>query len=335
MASIFFDKEETLVSTNTAYRTNINHIGNGKALIIFAILIVGIASGCQHEKSISAEPLSIIYGHKEGKNKAIYLSDQQGKQRIKVIDTPKDGGGYPAVSPDGKHIAFYGKYDQRRTWSIHLAGIDGSGMRRLTQVKNVWDSGPAWSPDGKTIAFAREFRDQNGNWQEQIWLMNADGTDQRQIKGLEGGAPEFMADGRLLFHSKTDPSQISIANNEGSHVIQLTHDDSDNYQPKISPDGSKIAYLSNRDGNQEVYLMNIDGSDQKRLTKNAIQEWGPAWSTDGTKVLFSSQNVHGPYDLYQVNTDGTSIEKVLDNASQAATVYKVDQVYLDKLLGAK
>ena len=119
----------------------------------------------------------------------------------------------------------------------------------MTNLKNAWDYGPAFSPDGKTISFGREYTDNNGDRQEEIWQMNNDGTEQRQIKGLEGGAPDLMSDGRLLFHSKgrfskTVASQISIANIDGSNVIQLTNDDANNFNPKISPDGTQIAYLS-------------------------------------------------------------------------------------------
>jgi TolB protein len=301
---------------------------------LISISTLGLMTGCQVTEKANSQPLSIIYGFKEANNKSIYLSDEQGETRIKVVDATTNDG-YPAVSPTGKQIAFYGKYDKRKTWSIHTADIDGNNIRRLTKIKNVWDSAPAWSADGKTIIFAREYKDVNGDWQEEIWLMNADGTEQRQINALEGRAAEFMQDGRILFQSKASPSQISIANIDGSNVIQLTNDESNNMSPKISPDGSQIAYLSNRDGNQEVYVMNIDGSNQKRLTKNSIREWGPAWSTDGAKVFFSSQNVHGFYDLYKANKDGSSIKKILSSASQAATVYHLDKSYLERLIKAR
>ena len=303
----------------------------GVKLVLLAIIALIVSTTSQSVLKIDSEQLSLIYGFKEGKGKAIYLSDETGKTRLKVADVT-DSDGYPSVSPSGKHIAFYGKYDKRRTWSIHRADIDGQNPQRLTNVKNVWDSAPAWSPDGKTIAFAREYKDSSGVWQEEMWLMNPDGSEQRQIIALEGRSPEFMHDGRLLFQSKASPSQISIANIDGSNVIQLTHDETDNMSPKISPDGSQIAYLSNRDGNQEVYVMNVDGSNNTRLTSNRVEEWGPAWSPDGSKVYFSSQNVHGFYDIYKVNKDGTSIEKILSNGSQAATVSHIDIDYLKRLI---
>jgi len=308
--------------------------------LLISISTLGLMTGCQVTEKANYQPLSIIYGFQEANNKSIYLSDEQGKRRIKVIDVPNNAGGYPAVSPTGKQIAFYGKYDKRKTWSIHIADIDGTNMRRLTNLKNVWDYGPAFSPDGRTIVFGREYRAKNGDIQEEIWQMNADGTGQRQIKGLEGGAPEFMSDGRLLFHSKgrfskTIATQISIANIDGSNVIQLTNNDTNNLNPKVSPDGTQIAYLANRDGNQEVYVMNVDGSNQTRLTRNRIRDGDPAWSPDGSKVFFTSQNVFGIFDIYKVNKDGSSTERVLINASQTATVYHIDKNYLGRLENAR
>jgi len=312
----------------------------GIKYLLLSICFIGLTSGCQTNKTDTSQPFSIIYGFQEGDNKSIYLSDEQGNRRIKVIDVPNNAGGYPAVSPTGKQIAFYGKYDKRKTWSIHIADIDGTNMRRVTNLKNVWDYGPAFSPDGRTIVFGREYTDKNGDIQEEIWQMNADGTEQRQIKGLVGGAPEFMSDGRLLFHSKgrfskTVATQISIANINGSNVIQLTNDDTNNFNPKISPDGTQIAYLSNRDGNQEIYVMNVDGSNQTRLTRNRIRDGDPAWSPDGSKVFFTSQNVFGIYDIYKVNKDGSYTERVLINASQTATVYHIDKNYLGRLENAR
>lgn len=297
------------------------------------LAIINVSTLTQASEKDANHPLSLIYKFVGDSGTSIYLSDENGHRHIKVLDAPNIAAeGYPAVSPSGKQLAFYGKYDDYKTWSIHIADIDGRNIKRLTHKSNVWDSAPIWLPDGNTIVFAREYKDSDGESHEEIWQMNTDGTEKHQIKGLQGRSPELLKDGRLLFQSKASPSQITIANMDGSRVVRLTNDTTDNMSPKISPDGSRIAYLSNRDGNQEVYTMALDGSEQNRLTFNAIQEWGPAWSRDGKHVFFSSQNVYGFYDLFKVNSDGSSIDKVLHNAAQAATVFHLDQYYLQRLL---
>ncbi|WP_394225394.1 TolB family protein [Pseudoalteromonas spongiae] len=281
--------------------------------------------------SEEAPSYSLLYSYTEATKRSLYISDENGENSLKIGNfTLSDG--YPAISPNGKHIAFYGKYDKYKTWSIHTVDLDGNNFKRLTQVKNVWDSSPVWSPDGKLIVFAREYKDQNGIWQEEIWRMNPDGSNKKQIKGLKGRSPEFMKDGRLLFQTKASPSQISIANLDGSNQIVLTNDATNNMSPKISPDGSKIAYISSRDGNQEVYIMNLDGSNQKRMTRNSIDEWGPSWSTDGTRVLFSSENVYDSLDIFSVNIDDALIQEVLRKGSQLSTMYHVDSKYLKRLM---
>lgn len=300
---------------------------NEKVVLFASSSMLVLLSACQIIEPSSPVNYSLVYGHKEQKNKSIYLSDETGQSRIKIADVTNYDG-YPSISPDGKQVAFYGKYDKRRTWSIHVGNIDGTNMQRLTNKKHVWDSAPAWSSDGKTIIFAREYKDSKGQWHEEVWLMNADGSNQRQIKAIKGRAAQFMPDGRILFQSKSGPSQISIANSDGSNVISLTNDETNNMSPKLSPNGEHIAYLSNRDGNQEVYVMDLDGNNQKRLTVNYIQEWGPAWSPDGARVYFSSQSTHGFYDIYSVKTDGSSMIKILSNGSQASTVHNLDKTYL-------
>jgi len=302
---------------------------NKVKVLLVSGTVCAFLSACQVTEPSSPVSYSLVYGAKEQKTKSIYLTDEAGLSHIKIADMT-DNDGYPAMSPDGKRIAFYGKYDKRKTWSIHVGNIDGTHMQRLTKVKNVWDSAPAWSADGNTIIFSREYKGKNGQWQEEVWLMKADGTEQRQIKAIKGRAAKIMPDGRVLFQSKAGPSQISIANIDGSNVITLTNDGTNNMSPKLSPNGKHIAYLSNKDGNQEVYIMNIDGTNQKRLTVNSIKEWSPAWSPDGTKVFFASQSTHGFYDIYKVNTDGSEMEKVISGGSQVSTVHFVDKISLQK-----
>src|SRR5881409_3615336 len=68
----------------------------------------------------------------------------------------------------------------------------------------------------------------------------------------------------------------------------------------------KIAFTSDRDGNQEIYVMNPDGTNQTRLTNNSIVDDHPMWSPDGQKLAFVSQRAAGGFAIFQMNMDGTN-----------------------------
>jgi len=66
-------------------------------------------------------------------------------------------------------------------------------------------------------------------------------------------------------------------NADGSEVTQLTDDDANDMFPAWSPDGTRITFHSNRDGNVEIYVMNADGSNVMNLTNNSADDTIPAW----------------------------------------------------------
>ncbi|MTI29356.1 TolB family protein, partial [Xanthovirga aplysinae] len=190
----------------------------------------------------------------------------------------------------------------------------------LTHAKNKWDSAPAWTPDGKTIAFARQYKDSEGIWQYEIWIMNSDGSEPTQIKSLKGCGPYFTPDGRIVFYSEwiNKKSEIYIADIDGKNIIKLTDNEAQDWHPDVSPDGKQIAFMSDRDGNFEIYVMNIDGSNQKRLTNNDVDDWYPSWSPDGSKIIYSP---HMDYEkdkhIYVMNKDGSSVKKIISNSGYA------------------
>ncbi len=260
----------------------------------------------------------IAYASKTSRDGEIYLTDRAGKRSIMITDR-EGNDGYAAWSPDGKRIACYAYHDGRKTWSIHTMNTDGSNRKRLTHSKNKWDSAPAWSPDGKKIAFGRAYRDMEGDWQHEVWIMNADGSDQKQLKPLDGGAPSFTPEGKIVYHSTPNASEIFIADQDGSNKRQLTSNEAEEWHPEVSPDGKEIVFMSDRDGNHEIYVMNIDGSNPRRLTNNEVRDSTPTWSPDGSQILFTSSEPDGEErNLYLMNRDGTELRMLIENAGAPA-----------------
>ena len=180
------------------------------SLLAFWTSLLVLTLSCKVIERSVPTSYAIAYSSNESGDDDIYLTDSEAKYKVKITNHP-DVDGYVAWSPDGKCIAFYGKYDERKTWSIHTMNIDGSNRMRLTHAKNKWDSSPAWSPDGKKIVFSRSYSNIEKGWTEEIWVMNADGSDQKQQKQLNGGGRYFTHDGRVVFHSQTQTIEIGIA----------------------------------------------------------------------------------------------------------------------------
>src|ERR1044071_679511 len=99
-------------------------------------------------------------------------------------------------------------------------------------------------------------------------------------------------------------------------LVRLTNNNALDDGPTWSPDGSRIAFWSNRDGKADIYLMNTDGSNVKRLTDNLSDDFGPKWSPDGSQIAFASNRDHANFynfDIYVMNADGSNVRKIVDD----------------------
>jgi len=102
----------------------------------------------------------------------------------------------------------------------------------------------------------------------------------------------------------------------GTGITRLTKNAANDVQPAWSPNGKKIAFVSNRAGNNEIYVMNADGTGITRLTNNAASDEAPAWSPSGTRILFQSNRV-GHFELYVMNANGSGVTRLTTNLPHA------------------
>ncbi len=83
--------------------------------------------------------------------------------------------------------------------------------------------------------------------------------------------------------------------------------------PAWSPDGRKIVFFSDRASNDEIYVMNADGSEQRRLTRDPGNDWGPRWSPDGQMIAFERDHLPSGEKLHVMNADGSGDRSLTRN----------------------
>jgi Tol biopolymer transport system component len=196
----------------------------------------------------------------------IYSARADGSQPLRLTNF----GVYTAegtLSPDGRTIVFTSLKDG--DLDIYTMRSDGSGIRRLTTTPG-YDGGPFFSPDGKQIVYrawhptdSAELARYQGLLAQrlvrpnrmELWIMNADGTNQRQITTLGGAnfAPFFTPDGRKIIFSSnhhTDPRSgnfdLFLIGTDGRDLEQITFDPRFDGFPQFSPDGTRLVWASNR-----------------------------------------------------------------------------------------
>jgi Tol biopolymer transport system component len=134
--------------------------------------------------------------------------------------------------------------------------------------------------------------------------------------------------GKIVFHSNRDGDyEIFAMNADGTGQTQLTHNESNEFDPTWSPDGKRIAFSrfpSDFSSDGELFVMNADGSGQTQITDNAAQDFGPVWSPDGKRLAFVSDRTGGN-EVFTMNPDGSGVSQLTHDAFvNAATNWSPD-----------
>ncbi len=256
-------------------------------------------------------------------------------------------------SRDGKWITFQSSRNGRTCDQQFVMRTDGSGIRRVSNGNGKTTCG--WFlPGGDRLFFGSSHLhdslcppkpdpSKGYVWpldKFDIFTVNRDGSDMRRLTHYDVYTAEAVLspDGRtIVFTSLKDGDlEIYTMNVDGTNVKRLTTTAGYDGGPWWSPDGSKIVYRAHhpkdstelqqyrellaqgmiRPSKVELYVMNADGSDNRQITSLGGANFGPSWTPDGKRIIFSSNHKNprsGNFDLFLVDLDGKNLEQVTTN----------------------
>lgn len=218
----------------------------------------------------------------------IWTANADGTDRRQIT---ADTGFDPSWSPDGTQIV-YRTIEPGDDGEIWIVNVDGTEARNLVNDPDFSEWGPAWSPDGQTIAFASDREDALV-----IWLMDADGSNQRRVGTNHGEYPAWSPDGRQIVYSGGSYYDIRIVDVTGANDRALTEQAAYDMGPAWSPDGQWIAYHTQADyhpdidepglgAEMEIHIVHPNGLDDHRVTNDLIEDSFPTWSPDSRFLMW-------------------------------------------------
>lgn len=302
-----------------------------RGLPLLAVLAAGLAAagGSASEPATTPAPERIAFVGLRGGNVDVYVTDADGTNVRRLTDDPgRDEA--PAWSPDGRRIAFVSTRDHADSslsgYELYVMDADGSNERRLTDDRRG-QGRPRWLSGGRIVVTAcgegdlstcrLEAVDPDTGRSEPLAVPGAQGALFGSAISPDGSLVAYAQPGEGLFW---DASAFDIWRDAlaGGQARRLTTDPGNDGDPAWSPDGGRIAFVSDRDRNGhcifhdcvgsagEIYVMDADGGAQRRLTRNPASDVSPTWAPDGTRIAFARiPDGRSPqYDLFVTNADG-------------------------------
>jgi Tol biopolymer transport system component len=287
-------------------------IASSAPLVVFSLLSL-LVFGCGNEPKVV--PHEGAYG--------IYVLNL-GTEDVRLVYSAPREIQTSSLRPtsDGGRLLFAQKVDgdSNEHFELCTVGSDGAGFQRLTH-NSYRDVYPAWSPDNTRIAFL-SFRRSDLD----IYVMNADGTGDTLLydSGFHDGDVDWVG-GSIVF---TSGFRIWKMHEDGTSAVPVTNPANagqwgsanlpiGDYDPKLTPDGTKIVFERLEDpstthGRYNLFTVDTSGAGETRLTSNGYAQGLPSWSHSGTKLVYVVAAIEGEgaYDIYTMNADGTGNRKV-------------------------
>jgi len=248
-----------------------------------------------------------------------------------ILTKPPEGSDdtSPTVAPDGLSLAFVRNSGSDGGADIFLVELRGGQPRRLT-FDNHPIRGLSWLPDGRELMYASN-RFSNGF---KLWRLPAYGGSPKDfiLSGKAANFPAVASSGSKMAY--TDSPTVSAiwratlgAEGSSDERAVLRSNGREGW-PSWSPDGKKIADVSDQTGNDEIWLADADGGNRKQLTQfnGTMRVWRLRWSPDGKTLLFNSSGDMGP-EICTIPAAGGKVQRVVMGAQDGSWSHDGTRIY--------
>lgn len=227
----------------------------------------------------SPDGKQLVFASERDGDFEIFLRQENGTEIQLTNNTVVDI--HPSWSPDGSRILFTsnrgGGYYQAYTMNL-----TGGGVQQVGSVANNVLY-PRYSPDGSRIVFMRaSIAIPACDWNWDIWLMNANGTNQERVTTQLGGDiyPNWTPEGNIIYASCRNflTSNLYIVNPESGVETQLTDWTGSEMHAVYSPDGEYLAFNATGEGNYEIYVATLSQGTSFRFTSDSASDLTPSWT---------------------------------------------------------
>jgi Tol biopolymer transport system component len=249
----------------------------------------------------------LLFARKEGSGAELWIIDVATGEETRLTGGPEANDGGAAWSFDGNSIAFI--RITRGLFGIWVIPAQGGEPRPVYEgLEDYWVA-LGWAPDDRSVVFGSSREGSSTD----LWAVD---LGSGEIRRLTSGVSEKNGacvgrDGRVLMNDFTHQTDVYLQDIESGEARRLTMHTATNFEAQISPQGDRLAYMSDRSGNSEILILDLKTGREVQVTDHEGVDQSPSWSPDGRTIVFESTR-SGERRLWSIDPEGRAARQLLE-----------------------